>query len=41
MPKSMPREYISLAQHLKIKLISAVKKLCKAFPNDALALSAA
>lgn len=34
-------EYIALAQHLKVKLISADKKLCKAFPSHALALAEA
>jgi predicted nucleic acid-binding protein len=31
-------EYIALAEHLDVKLVSADKKLCKAFPIRAVAL---
>jgi len=34
-------EYIALAEHLEVKLISADAKLCKAFASRAVALSAA
>ncbi|MBC7779792.1 MAG: type II toxin-antitoxin system VapC family toxin [Proteobacteria bacterium] len=34
-------EYIALAEHLDVKLISADAKLCKAFPGRAVALAQA
>lgn len=34
-------EFVALAQHLGVKLISADAKLCKAFPNCAVAFPAA
>ena len=34
-------EYIALAEHLDVKLVSADKKLCKAFPSRAVGLSEA
>ena len=34
-------EYIALAEHLDVMLVSADKKLCKAFPARAVALSEA
>lgn len=32
-------EYVALAEHLDVKLVSADAKLCRAFPGRALALS--
>ena len=32
-------EYIALAEHLQVKLVSADAKLCKAFPSRAVGLS--
>ena len=34
-------EYIALAEHLDVRLVSADKKLCKAFPGRAVGLSEA
>lgn len=34
-------EYVALAEHLDVRLVSADAKLCKAFPDRAIALAAA